>query len=277
MANGKQVLHFSEHEDNRERQFKRIWVNELDDVFADVAKYYDQANHIASLGLRDWLHDSFLSTIQLHSGQKVLDVCAGTNAIGIATLHKQSDLDVHALDRSKAMQEVGQCRARQQGMKIKSFIGDAHSLPFADNYFDVVTLQYASRHLRILDVCQEVHRVLKPDGHFYHSDMLRPANKIVEMGYYLYLRACLTFTALLFRSLVSQWPRRHELPRVLHFRAQDVLLCGRIFTDAAPCWFRCGVEQDGARRHSWFPQSSEGETHGDIESSIRVPIEALWV
>jgi demethylmenaquinone methyltransferase/2-methoxy-6-polyprenyl-1,4-benzoquinol methylase len=200
MANGKQVLHFSEHEDNRERQFKRIWVNELDDVFADVAKYYDQANHIASLGLRNWLHESFLSTIQLHSGQKVLDVCAGTNAIGIATLHKQSDLDVHALDRSKAMQEVGQYRARQQGMKIKSFIGDAHSLPFADNYFDVVTLQYASRHLRILDVCQEVHRVLKPDGHFYHSDMLRPANKVVEMAYYLYLRASLTFTALLFRS-----------------------------------------------------------------------------
>ena len=200
MINGKRVLHFSEHEDHREHQFKRIWANELDDVFTDVARYYDRANHIATLGLRNWLHESFLSTIQLRSGQKVLDVCAGTNAIGIATLHKQSDLDVHALDRSKAMQEVGQQRARKQGMEIKSFIGDAHSLPFTDNHFDVVTLQYASRHLRILDVCREVHRVLKPDGHFYHCDMLRPTNKIVEKAYYLYLRACLTFTAFLFRS-----------------------------------------------------------------------------
>jgi demethylmenaquinone methyltransferase/2-methoxy-6-polyprenyl-1,4-benzoquinol methylase len=200
MINGKQALHFCEHEDHREHQFKRIWANELDDVFTDVARYYDRANHIATLGLWSWLHESFLSTIQLRSGQKVLDVCAGTNAIGIATLRKQADLDVHALDRSKAMQEVGQRRARQQGMKIKSFIGDAHSLPFSDNHFDVVTLQYASRHLRILDVCQEVYRVLKPEGHFYHSDMLRPTNKVVEKGYYLYLRACLTLTALLFRS-----------------------------------------------------------------------------
>jgi len=200
MTNGERALHFSEREDHRESQFKRIWANELEEVFADVAKYYDRANNVATLGLQSWLHESFLSTIQLRSGQKVLDVCAGTNAIGIGTLHKQSDLDVHALDRSKAMQEVGQQRAGQRGMKIKSFIGDAHSLPFADNHFDVVTLQYASRHLRILDVCREVYRVLKPDGHFYHSDMLRPTNKIVEKGYYLYLRACLTFTALLFRS-----------------------------------------------------------------------------
>jgi len=203
MANGERAIPFSTREDNREQQFKQVWVEELDDVFADVARYYDRANHVASLGLWNWFRNRFISTINVQSGQKVLDVCAGTNAIGIALLEKQSDLQVHAMDRSKAMQVVGQESAHQLGMHIGSTIGDVHTLPFPDNHFDVVTLQYASRHLRIMDVCHEIRRVLKPGGHFYHCDMLRPANKIVEQSYYAYLRFCLNFTAILFRSSVS--------------------------------------------------------------------------
>ena len=87
--------------------------------------------------------------------------------------------------------------------RIKSSIGDVHKLPFPDNHFDVATLQFASRHLRIMDVIREIERVLKPGGHFYHSDMLRPANRIVETAYYAYLRVCLTTTAWLFRSNAS--------------------------------------------------------------------------
>ena len=75
-----------------------------------------------------------------------------------------------------------------------------HRLPFPDNHFDVVTLQFASRHLRVKQVFGEILRVLKPGGHFYHCDMLRPANPMVEKLYYSYLRFCLTFTAVVFRS-----------------------------------------------------------------------------
>lgn len=203
MTSSERAIHFSLREDNREQQFKQVWVEELDDVFADVARYYDRANHVASLGLWNWFRDRFISSIDVQSGQKVLDVCAGTNAIGIALLNKQPGLQVHAMDRSEAMQSVGQERASARGMQIDSTIGDVHSLPFPDNHFDVITLQYASRHLRIMDVCREIKRVLKPGGHFHHCDMLRPANKIVEISYYAYLRFCLNFTALLFRSSSS--------------------------------------------------------------------------
>ncbi len=203
MANGERAIPFSTREDNREQQFRRVWVEELDEVFADVARYYDRANHVASLGLWNWFRNRFISTIDVQDGQKVLDVCAGTNAIGIALLEKHPDLQVHAIDRSKAMQAVGQESARKLGMHIDSSIGDVHTLPFPDNHFDVVTLQYASRHLRVMDVCREIRRVLKPGGHFYHCDMLRPANRIVAWSYYVYLRFCLNFTALLFSSTAS--------------------------------------------------------------------------
>lgn len=184
----------------REQQFSSIWTRDLNDVFADVAPYYDRANHIASFGLWDWFLRSFMSTVDVRAAERVLDVCAGTNAIGIALLQREPSLEVHAIDRSVAMQAVGRQRARDRGFHIESVIGDVHELPFPDNHFDAVTLQYASRHLRIKRVFQEIHRVLRPGGRIYHCDMLRPANPVVETLYYAYLRFCLWFTGFLFRS-----------------------------------------------------------------------------
>ena len=143
---------FLEKESIRKEAFQNIWSDELDDVFADVAVYYDQVNIIASLGLLNRWRHRFVSTIDLSPGQKVLDVCAGTNVIGRTLLDREPSLDIHAIDKSAAMQEVGQRLAQKKGFTIKSTIGDVHQLPFPDNHFDIITLQWASRHLRIVDV-----------------------------------------------------------------------------------------------------------------------------
>ena len=184
----------------REERFNTVWTQELNRVFADVAPYYDRANLFASLGLWNWFRQRFLDTISVRPGQRMLDVCAGTNAIGIGLLEREPRLDVHAMDRSEAMQEVGRQRAQAKGFRIHSVIGDVHRLPFPDNHFDLVTLQFASRHLRVKQVFSEILRVLKPGGRFHHCDMLRPANPIVESAYYTYLRFCLAATGLMFNS-----------------------------------------------------------------------------
>ncbi len=187
-------------ENAREERFNVVWTQELNDVFADVAPYYDRANFIASLGLWGWFLRKFMATVDIRPGERVLDVCAGTNAIGIALLKREPTLEVHAIDRSAAMQEVGRRNAEGQGLRIHSIIDDVHTLPYPDNSFDVATLQFASRHLRIQRVASEIRRVLKPGGRFYHCDMLRPGNRTVEKLYYAYLRFCLWFTGFVFRS-----------------------------------------------------------------------------
>lgn len=205
---------YAEREVARTRAFESVWNHELEDVFADVARYYDRANIFATLGLLNGLRSRFLSTISVEPKDKVLDVCAGTNVIGIDLLKKEPSLQVHAIDRSRAMQEVGGAVARSQGLHIDSSIHDVHRLPFADNSFDVVTLQWATRHLRVIEVFSEIQRVLKPGGHFYHCDMLRPANKFIENAYCLYLTVCVSVISRAFRSQAA------------------ALRCRRYFTDA---------------------------------------------
>ncbi len=184
----------------RQQRFADIWSSQLDDVFADVAPYYDRANDIAAFGFFGHFRKRFMSTITLQSGERVLDVCAGTNAVGIALLEREPTLEVHAMDRSAHMQAVGRQRAEARGFHITSKIGDVTRLPFPDNHFDVVTLQFASRHLMVREVFTEILRVLKPGGRFHHSDMLRPANPVVKQLYYAYLRLSLAVTSRAFGS-----------------------------------------------------------------------------
>lgn len=186
---------FQEKENARKKAFESIWETRINAVFADVAATYDKANDFASLGLLKGLRRRFIATIDVQPGQRVLDVCAGTNVIGIELLKKQPEIEVHAVDRSNSMQQVGKERATQQGFEIKGHICDVHSLPFPGNHFDVVTLQYATRHLRVIEVFSEIKRVLKPGGSFHHFDMLRPSSKIIEEAYCLYLKGCLTATS----------------------------------------------------------------------------------
>jgi demethylmenaquinone methyltransferase / 2-methoxy-6-polyprenyl-1,4-benzoquinol methylase len=205
---------FADREFARAAAFEAIWSDVINDVFADVAKYYDRANVFATLGLIDPLRRRFIASMDVKPNERVLDVCAGTNVIGIDLLKREPTLNVHAMDRSAAMQEVGGANARGHGLAIESTIGDVHRLPFPDNHFDVVTLQWATRHLRVKEVLAEVHRVLKPGGRFYHCDMLRPANKVVEFAYCAYLTAIVGAISWAFRS------------------APPALACRRYFVDA---------------------------------------------
>lgn len=208
----------------REERFRDVWNQDLQEVFADVARYYDRANAVATLGAIGWLERRFTASIPLRPGYRVLDVCAGTNAIGLALLAREPALDVQAIDRSAQMQAIGRQRAQARGHRIGSTIGDVHTLPFPDAHFDVVTLQFASRHLRIRQVFSEVLRVLKPGGRFHHCDMLRPSNRIVASLYYAYLRPCLAVTAYAFGSgRAAQGCRRYFIDALKFFYSADEL------------------------------------------------------
>ena len=136
----------------RARAFESVWDHELEDVFADVARYYDRANVFATLGLLNNLRGRFLATVAVKPNDKVLDVCAGTNVIGIGLLQREPTLRVQAIDRSRAMQEVGGAAARSQGLHIDSSIDDVHRSQAAAlrcrRYFtDAIRMFYSTEEL----------------------------------------------------------------------------------------------------------------------------------
>lgn len=193
---------FLAKEDLRCRLFADTWRELIPEVFRDVPTYYDQGNAVASLGNCSRWSATFAAAIGRHlpRGSKVLDVCSGTHDVPLRLLAADSTLEIHAVDGSPHMIAEGQRRARERGLTIRARVCDAHALPFDDASFDAVTLQFASRHLEIVRAFKEIRRVLKPGGIFCHNDMLRPASRIVEVPYLVYLRFSVWFTAKLFGS-----------------------------------------------------------------------------
>lgn len=217
---------FKQREQKRRSLFSHTWKAVIPDVFKDVPGYYRLGNVVASVGIWELWVWQFVSTINLMPGSKVLDVCAGTNDIGIRLLRRRPDLSVTAIDRSQEMQDEGQRRAHKYGVQIDSLIDDVHKLPFADASFDAVTLQAASRHLQLDKVLPEILRVLKPGGTFYHCDMLKPKSGIVERIYLSFLHLSVSLTAVLFGSnKASRQCRDYFKHAIANFYTAEELSC----------------------------------------------------
>jgi ubiquinone/menaquinone biosynthesis C-methylase UbiE len=96
-------------------------------------------------------------------GQRVLDVAAGTGNVAIRAA--QAGAHVVALDITPEQFEAGRAEAEACGVALEWVEGDAQSLPFDDDHFDVVTSSFgaifAPDHQQVAD---ELLRVCRPGG-----------------------------------------------------------------------------------------------------------------
>ncbi len=96
-------------------------------------------------------------------GMRVLDVGAGTGNASIPAA--QRGADVTASDLTPELLEAGRRRAEAEGVALEWVVGDAESLPFEDESFDVVMsaigAMFAPHHQ---DVADELVRVCRPGG-----------------------------------------------------------------------------------------------------------------
>ena len=97
------------------------------------------------------------------SGQRVLDVAAGTGNASIPAA--QAGADVVASDLTPELFDAGRARAEAEGVELEWAEADAHDLPFEDGSFDVVIssigVMFAPFHQTAAD---ELVRVCKPGG-----------------------------------------------------------------------------------------------------------------
>jgi len=158
-------------------------------MFDDIATEYDVANHFLSLGIdkrwRKKIKELILS--QNLKSSLILDIATGTGdlAFDLATI---AEATIIGMDISEKMLDC----ARQKNEKRKHanltfLLADGTKIPFNDNSFDVVTVAFGVRNFENFpNGIHEIHRVLKPNGHYYVLELTRP-QKFLGPFYNLYL------------------------------------------------------------------------------------------
>lgn len=135
-------------------------------VFDSVATKYDLMNDLMSAGLHRMWKAFTVREANVRAGMKVLDVAGGTGDLTKA-LAKRAGVsgEVWLTDINPAMLAEGRDRLLDAGVMIPFAQCDAEYLPFASNYFDVVTVGFGLRNMTRMDAAlAEMQRVLKPGG-----------------------------------------------------------------------------------------------------------------
>ena len=154
-------------------------------VFDSVATKYDVMNDLMSGGLhRAWKAYTILVS-GAREGSRVLDVAGGTGDLALAFAKKvgQRGQVVHT-DINEAMLREGRNRLLDAGVSVPTLACDAEHLPFADDYFDVVTVAFGLRNMTHKEAAMlEMSRVLKPGGKLLvleFSKVAKPLEKIYD-------------------------------------------------------------------------------------------------
>lgn len=135
-------------------------------VFDSVAPKYDLMNDIMSGGLHRAWKAYTVMVAGLKEGDRALDIAGGTGDLSLAFAKKvgKRGLVVHT-DINEAMLSTGRNRLLDLGVSLPTLVCDAESLPFPDNYFDLVSVAFGLRNMTHKDIAlAEMHRVLKPGG-----------------------------------------------------------------------------------------------------------------
>lgn len=163
------------------------------EVFKSVAGNYDLMNDLMSGGLHRLWKRRLISLIRPRPGMVCLDVAGGTGDIAFLlhdkTKDAQNNSQITVSDINPAMLEVGQQRATDRGLlgKLQWVEGNAESLPFADNSFDLYTIAFGLRNVAQIDkALADAYRILKPGGRFFCLEFSRPVTSVLRKAYDLY-------------------------------------------------------------------------------------------
>lgn len=145
----------------------------VNEVFASVAKRYDQMNDLMSGGLHRLWKDDFVTMLHPPKSARafsVLDMAGGTGDIA-QRIVKAGGPGVHVTvaDISPEMIAEGRRRAEaeQLSSRIDFMVANAEALPFAPRSFDACTIAFGIRNVTHIDTAlTEAWRVLKPGGRF---------------------------------------------------------------------------------------------------------------
>ncbi len=165
-------------------------------IFSSIAQHYDRANRVITFGRDTAWRNKLVKLSGATKGSKVLDCATGTGAVVFAFLKVLGKrAKIVGLDFCPAMlEQAGQHLKRlQKKVQVKSEVSfkqaDIHSIPFADNTFDVSVMAYGLRNTQKPEqVLREMARVTKKDGYVLILETGQSALFFLRPFFYFYFR-----------------------------------------------------------------------------------------
>lgn len=136
----------------------------------DFAAITGRQRQVWSLGdygrvgsLLGWLGETLVHELDVHSGERVLDVAAGNGNASLPALRRFAD--VLTTDYVPELLAEARARAAADGFELRTQEADAQALPFADGEFDVVMSTIGAMFAPDQEaVAGELLRVCRPGG-----------------------------------------------------------------------------------------------------------------
>lgn len=195
------------------------------DLFGSIARRYDLANSILSLGFHYWWRHFALGQVKLPFGGQALDLCSGTGSLALALAEKNPSVRVWAVDFCPPMITLGCRRADEQGLagRVSFTEGDVEKLNFPKDTFDVVTVGFGLRNVSDVDkMLKEAYRVLKPRGQMICLEFSRPPNDVLRWFYFGYLSYIVPWLGRLVTGNLSAY--RYLAQSIKDFLSQEELV-----------------------------------------------------
>lgn len=158
-------------------------------VFSNVASKYDIMNDVMSGGLHRLWKDAMMDWLAPRAGQRLLDVAGGTGDVAFRFLKRAAGAQAVVLDMTESMLIEGRQRADAERLadNLEWIAGDAMSLPFEDDSFDVYTISFGIRNVtRVNEALAEAYRVLCPGGRLMVLEFSQLPNAAMQKAYDLY-------------------------------------------------------------------------------------------
>jgi len=169
-------------------------------MFDTISGNYDGLNRVISFGIDVKWRKKVLKMVAAKNPRTILDIATGTGDLAILMAQTNAQ-EITGADISEGMMEVGRKKVAEKGLdgRIQLVYGDSEKLPFADAYFDAITVAFGIRNFETLDKgLAEILRVLKPGGILVILETSVPTKFPFKQGYKFYSKYMLPLIGRLF-------------------------------------------------------------------------------